>query len=595
MAPQEDQAEILQHVKDLVQKLQQQYAKDPNVKTIGYGLARRGGELKDGISIIFYVKQKLPSERSIKSMGSQPIPSDIEGFKTDVQVARMRPTQAGDRDEIKYDPLRGGVASSNAEGHSVWFNSYGTLGILARDNSNGQSIAISNWHVWGDGGEEGDRIIQPGHPTAVDHVEAIGKVAACGPLVTSLIEWEVPSPLAVGLYGAAAGSAIAAALSDYRDPTRRGQDNTVPDPGEHTQREQVDVAIEYPNLPLPGVPFQTKVKWSYQRETEQKVLSYQVEEDNINTQFLLGKMVVTDKTKYKAGEVIKLTAVIWDYQRRPYDGYHVVAHLIPRSRPTDVFRVVLHPIACPRNLPEQPPSQETLCLLFKDFKVGVYPYKGTFDWLEYFDIGQQPVRVVNWFQPAQALQISEQPIVLMHMPATRVTAKVAQFTNMPVEMIAYNAAGQILDQKTAPQKQETIHVLELKGDGIVQLVVRGGGGEGLLISYCIDSIRSEGFATKISKDSATMLHRELPHVDISDTYLRSRRYCFDGYIRLPPDEKPGKWDVYLTVQNVNPLPGELPPDQAATTIGGHLLTSPTSPQIVGCVVVMLLDHAFDVI
>src|SRR5512140_1216765 len=95
------QEEIIQQIKDIVQRLRQEYEGDPNIQTIGWGLARRSGELKDGISIIFYVKNKLPSERSIKAAGSKPIPAEVEGFKTDVQLARMRPTQAGDRDEIK--------------------------------------------------------------------------------------------------------------------------------------------------------------------------------------------------------------------------------------------------------------------------------------------------------------------------------------------------------------------------------------------------------------------------------------------------------------------------------------------------------------
>jgi hypothetical protein len=249
---------MIQRVKALVERLRQQYANDPNIQTVGWGLAERGGKPENGISIVFYVKQKLPSEHSIKGVGSQPIPEEIEGFKTDVQELRVYPhgDAAGDRDEIKFDPLRGGVASSNAEGHIAWFNGWGTLGILARDNADGAPVALSNWHVWGDGGDEGDRIIQPGHPTTGDHFEAIGKVAACGPLLTSLIEWSAPSPLTLGLYGGAAAAAIAAAALDYRDPTRRGQDNTPTNPGELTLRETVDMAIEYPSLPLPGIPFQ---------------------------------------------------------------------------------------------------------------------------------------------------------------------------------------------------------------------------------------------------------------------------------------------------------------------------------------------------
>ncbi len=331
-------------------RLRQQYASDPNVKTIGWGLARRGGKLEDGVNLIFYVKRKLPSERSIQASGSQPIPSEIEGFPTDVQEDNSRPSDSmGDRDETKYDPLRGGIATSNSEGHIVWFNGWGTLGILARDNDTGQAVALSNWHVWGDGGEEGDQIIQPGHPTAGDHVEAISKVVACGPL-TYLLEWEAPSPVDAGLYGGAAALAIAAAATDYRDPTRRGQDNTVPNPGEFTKREMVEMAIEYPDLPLPGVPFRTQVKWAYQRETDQRVLSYEISEERPNTQFLLGKLVRTNKASYLPGEMVNLIAAIWDYQLRPCDGYHVVAHIIPHNKPDTALRVVLHPSACPRTI-----------------------------------------------------------------------------------------------------------------------------------------------------------------------------------------------------------------------------------------------------
>jgi len=588
--------EMIRRVKELVPRLRQQYANDPNVKTIGWGLARRSGKLQDGISIIFYVKQKLPSERSIKAIGSQPIPSEIEGFKTDIQADTSHPTNSmmGDRDEIKYDPLRGGVASSNSENHIAWFNGSGTLGVLARDNTNGQAVALSNWHVWGDGGEEGDQIIQPGHPTTGDHIEAIGKVAACGPFVGSLIEWEAPSPLTVGLYGGAAAAAIAAAASDYRDPTRRGQDKTMPNPGERTQREMVEMAIEYPHLPLPGVPFQTRAKWLYQRETDQRLLSYQTEDANTNTQFLLGKLVVTDKPRYQPGEMITLTAAIWDYQPRPCDGYHVVAHLIPHTRPATALPVVLHPTICPRTFPQHPPDRETICLAFADYQVAVYPYKGAFAWLGYLNTAQQPVRIVDWFEPAQALQIPPHPLLLTHIPATKVTAQVLQFTNTPITMIAYNAAGQIVDQKTAPQEQGIIHELVLSGEGIVRIIVRGGGGEGLIIKYCIDPIQSGSFTTSINESIAASIRQELPQLNLASVRLRAQRCCFTGSIRLPPDEVPGRWEVHLTVQNINPVPEGTAPEQAATTIGGHLLSSHTSAQALGCTVIMLFDHVFDV-
>lgn len=593
--------DTIQRVKALVERLREQYANDPNVRTVGWGLARRGGKPEDGISIIFYVRQKLPSERSIHNAGSQPIPSEIEGFKTDVQAIRARPNSdaAGDRDENKYDPLRGGVASSNAEGHIAWFNSWGTLGILARDNSDGAPVALSNWHVWGDGGDEGDRIIQPGHPTTGDHFEAIVKVAACGPLLTSLIEWSAPSPLTLGLYGGAAAAAIAAAASDYRDPTRRGQDNTPANPGELTQRETVDMAIEYPSLPLPGRPFQTKVKWAYARETTDRLLTHDVAETNTNTQILLGKLVVTDKAHYRPGEFVNLTAAIWDYQPRPCDGYHVVAHLIAHNKPDTALRVVLHPSVCPRTIPVEPPEGQEpsgeVCLTFESYKEGEYAYKGAFAWLRYTNLAQTPVHIVSWFQNIHALQFGDVGLSLEHAPARGVTLRVARGAGAPITAVAFNAAGQVVDQKTEPPEPGVMHELVLRGDGIVHVLLRGGGNEGLLLRYCIDPLQNEGFVANLGEALAAGVRTELPHLNLQGSRVKVRRCCFRGSIQLPPDENPGKWDVHLTVQNINPVQDGTKPEDAATTIGGHLLSAHTSAQLAGCLVIMLLDHVFDVI
>lgn len=596
-----DQDNVIQRVKALVERLRQQYASDPNVQTVGWGLAQRGGKPEDGISIVFYVKRKMSSARGIESLGSQPIPAEIEGFKTDVQEVKARPTAdaAGDRDEIKYDPLRGGVASSNAEGHILWFNGWGTLGILARDNSDGSPVALSNWHVWGDGGSTGDRIIQPGHPTTGDHFEAIGKVIACGPLLTSLIEWTVPSPLTLGLYGGAAAAAIAAAASDYRDPTRRGQDNTPPHAGELTKQETVDMAIEYPNLPLPGVPFQTQVKWDYARETTTRLLTHSVAEDNTNTQILLGKLVVTDKARYLPGEVVTLTAAIWDYQPRPCDGYHVVAHLIPHNRPDTALRVVLHPTTCPRTIPVEPPKHddpsEEVCLTFENYPNGEYSYKGAFSWLRYTSVSQDPVHIVRWFQNIPALQFPARGLSLEHVPAREVNLRVFRGAGTPITAVAFNAAGQVIDQVTEPAESGVMHDLTLRGDGIVNVFLRGGGNEGLLIRYCVTPLQIESFVADLGERLAARVRVEVPQLNLQGSRVHVNRCCFTGKIQLPPDEDPGKWDVHLTVQNINPVPEGTKPEVAATTIGGHLLSSHTSAQALGCTVIMLLDHVFDVI
>ncbi len=589
--------DAVQRLKELAARLHREYRDDPNVKAVGWGLPMRSGKLNDGPCLIFYVHRKLPTERLIEAHASTPIPDEIEGFPTDVQVDTSRPASAGQRDETKFDPLLGGVATSNSEGNIYWFNGSGTLGVLARDNATNAPVALSNWHVWAEDGSEGDQIIQPGHPTGGDHVEAVGKVLACGPLLTSLIEWEAPSPLAAGLYAGAAAAAIAAAASDYRDPIRRGQDNTLPEPGDLTEREWVDMAIEYANLPLPGVPFRTDVKWAYRRETTNAVLGHDVSETRVNTQFLLGKMIATDKTSYLPGEWVELTAAIWDYQPRACDSYHVVAHLIPHSAPDTALRAVLHPTACPRTFPHDPPGNgetQRLCVDFDDYPVGSYPYKGAFAWLGYFDPAQLAVQVVDWAGPDQGLLVPQNRLVLTHEPASRVIVDVMHF-NQPVRLEAYNAAGVRVADATSPGDQGVTHQLELVGDGIVRVIVSGGGGEGLILRYCIHAVREDGFVAHVGEELASSVHFEIPSLAFKGHELEAIRCCFSGAVQLPPDEEPGRWDVHLTVQNVNNVPDGTPPEEAAKVIGGHLLSRHGNAEVLGCTTIMLLDHAFDVI
>ena len=203
-------------------------------------------------------------------MGSKPIPEEFEGFTTDVKVfdATRTADATGDRDETRFDPLVCGVATSNAENNILWFNGYGTLGTLCFRG--GTPMALSNWHVWADGGDKGDDIIQPAHPRGGEHLEGLSKVAFCGPLLSSLFEWEVPSPLTWGLYGGAAAAAIAAAASDQIDHTRRGQEATPTDAGERTLGEQVDMEINYVEQPIPGTPYKLEVAWEYRRITDRK-------------------------------------------------------------------------------------------------------------------------------------------------------------------------------------------------------------------------------------------------------------------------------------------------------------------------------------
>ena len=63
----------IERLKAVVARVRKEYAGDPNVRSVGYGLKRQQGALQDTLGIIFYVNRKLQSERAIASAGSRPI------------------------------------------------------------------------------------------------------------------------------------------------------------------------------------------------------------------------------------------------------------------------------------------------------------------------------------------------------------------------------------------------------------------------------------------------------------------------------------------------------------------------------------------
>jgi hypothetical protein len=337
--------EQLNKLEASVDNARREWKGDRNVVGIGFGSKHREGKVTDELSITFHVRRKLAPESAIRAIGSKPIPSNFEGFLTDVKVFNVVKSSAtGDRDEKRYDPLIGGVMTSNAENNILWFNGAGTLGTLC---FRGDSLmALSNWHVWADGGERGDDIIQPGHPRGREHLEGLGKVIFCGPLLASLFEWHAPSPLTWALYGGAAAAAIAAAASDEIDPIRRGQKETSVQPGERTIREQLNMEIKYVEQPIPGTSYKVEAEWMYKRNTDRRVRDHSVQETRTNPHVLAFKQLWSDKTEYEPGSRVNLSARIGSSHSRSCDSYYAVAHFIQDRDPSRLISTVLSPAIC---------------------------------------------------------------------------------------------------------------------------------------------------------------------------------------------------------------------------------------------------------
>ena len=125
-------------------------------------------------------------------------------------------------------------------------------------------------------------------------------------------------------------------------------------------------------------------------------------------------------------------------------------------------------------------------------------------------------------------------------------------------------------------------------------VIKGGGGEGVILQYCFGTAIQPEIELSFSRETFNRL--DVAHVNVDHSYgekIRSQRCCFQGSFQIPPFEPVGRWNVYLTVQNINNTPQGEKPEIAAGVIGGHFLGAPAA-QVAGCVFMMLGDHVFDI-
>ena len=149
---------------------------DPNVNLIGLGYPEHNGQLDENeLAIRVHVHKKLAGlelESATLVGYTRPIPSEINGFPTDViqgtyhlhqwQSWRSwwRPaTTVRNERATSADPMRGGISISD-EFHIA----SGTLGGKVYDRTTGDEMILSNWHVlaadWK--ARRGQLIYQPG-------------------------------------------------------------------------------------------------------------------------------------------------------------------------------------------------------------------------------------------------------------------------------------------------------------------------------------------------------------------------------------------------------------------------------------------------
>jgi hypothetical protein len=544
-------ARLIGKAKKAIGEIAPEWRNDPNVVTIGYGLRARKNRMEQEIVISFLVKKKGKDAKTIEGLGSRPVPEKIRGIGTDVveigKLERLQDEATGERDERAYDPLVGGIASSNADAHMVFWNGYGTLGSICFDVDTGDPMALSNWHVWAETGSAGDDIIQPGHPRSEDRVEAYFETFLCGP-VANLVESEAPSAITTALAGAAAGVTTIAACADKKDLSRRGQENTVPGPDELTLKEKVNVHIDYKTHPIPGTPFKLKVKWDYARQTDKKNYEYNEEEDVQNEHVLVSKQIRPNKLQYRPGETVELYALIESEKPFPCDYYYALAYLIPMADESRKIPVVLHPSQC---------GAEKICVDFSADKPGT-TLPGHFTRLgaEFRSPGDRRFKIVDRYQSDGRGELDLFPkAVFIDIPKSGAVEAHIVTSASPVGMEVYSG-GRKIGHVLSPQEQGVVHVLRLEAEDIDQIQLYGGDNEASMLMFC--------YAPNTAVEGVYVLSHRIKPASCS----QNRVCCFRGSITLDPKEMPGRWMGYLFVQTVNLVPEGTPPEEAAGLIGG---------------------------
>lgn len=216
----------------------------------------------------------------------------------------------------------------------------------------GGSVGVT----YGDGGSTGDDPTRPG--------------ACCGVTASG----GSSSYVVAGLVAAAAAAATAAALSDARDPFRRGQDHTSPAGGELTLEERLALELFYPEPVALGKPFATGLKWEYSRVTTGASYSYGDTDTGTNVHVASSYEIEAPEVVYRAKrEPFLIKGRFRDADGRLFTGGDLLVQCFLVGPNGEGHRLVLQDDGL---LPDEEPSDGTYTARFwfpasdKDPQVG---------------------------------------------------------------------------------------------------------------------------------------------------------------------------------------------------------------------------------
>jgi hypothetical protein len=528
-------------IEAIIARITPEWSGQPNLLGIVPALKTTGGYVReDTLAIGFHVSEKLPTEL-LADRGLRPIPADIEGIPTDVILARTRPVGTVDTKETRsqmFDTLVGGIAVGNAN-----MDVYGTLAMVLLAASDNRMVGLTNEHVlvFDVNGKAGDEVQQPrfflNSEVSLDN-------AACCP--NGQLHYRgVDNPVVDACAAVFAATAIAAAASDVIDPHRRGQDATVPDPAERTLREVVSMDIDYPTIPFPGRPYSVGVKWTYNRETDHRVLTHSVAETNTNEHVVDVQELITDRFEYQRGDTVTFLALLGaEPDKEVCDRYFVTASALSPTHQR-AYKIILRPTQAGSSLTHGTARHAVdgqrlrHCFGFLRQKPGEsFRTVQLIEGLTY-DPGGYAAEFVAAPGGGLALRFPSHGLAIgLRFHFQQVSAEIL-VRDDAVTLAAFHgpAAVGTATAQPGPDPQQ----LTVSGERIDRVVISGGESESLLLQLCVE--------------------RELAP------------FCvYSGRLVLAPDEELGAWSTFLFAQTLNDIPAGEDPLAAARTIGGLPVT-----------------------
>jgi hypothetical protein len=325
-------------------------ADDPNILMVGYGAKMRGGQVVEGASLIFFVREKLASDAAVTERNSSLVPATVDGYPTDVvEVGHLaaasadRTPPAGRRGIRIDDPLIGGVATMGLGTSPAGPGGYGTLGGHCFDSVSRAPLVLSNAHVWGL--TLGTEVVQP---VMASGILGAGVATAAIGIPPALVQTRVPTGVVPPVAFANSVAQTYLITGSESDPLPTGQGATPVPAGTRTDSEQVIVTAPIAGLPPAGVRLSPTVSWDYQRLSNTSVLQNSSSTARPATRMLTARRLFTNAASYSGSQSINLYGEII-----PAPGgaaatavsHHVLALLYPIATGDKFIPRVLRPTA----------------------------------------------------------------------------------------------------------------------------------------------------------------------------------------------------------------------------------------------------------